>query len=57
MFGWPKAALDNWIEMINGSDNDTICWANDETVICEKGRAILEEVPSKVLIESRQDSH
>ena len=48
-FGWPKATADNWIEMVQGFDSNTICWTTNENVIRKKGTRTLEEVLTRVL--------
>ncbi|CAF3463342.1 unnamed protein product [Rotaria sp. Silwood1] len=49
--GWPKETVDNWIEMVQGFDNDTICWTTNGNVTREKGTRTLDEVLGKVLSE------
>ena len=48
-FGWPKATADNWIEMVQGFDNNTICWTTDDNILRKKGTRTLEEVLAKIL--------
>lgn len=47
-FGWPKATIDNWLEMVQGFDNNTICWTTSSDVIREKGTQTLSEALQKV---------
>ena len=48
-FGWPKTTIDNWLEMVRGFDNNTICWTTNGHVIREKGKHALSEALNKVL--------
>jgi uncharacterized protein YbjT (DUF2867 family) len=46
-FGWTKANIDGWIEMVQGFDDGTICWTTDQTVIRIKGNVTLKQVIEK----------
>ena len=48
-FGWPQEVINNWLEMVRGFDDGTICWTNDGTATREKGTQTLTEVLRKVL--------
>jgi uncharacterized protein YbjT (DUF2867 family) len=48
-FGWPKETIDNWLEMVQGFDNNTICWTTNGNVVREKGTHTLSEALNKVL--------
>jgi uncharacterized protein YbjT (DUF2867 family) len=46
-FGWTKANIDGWIEMVQGFDDGTICWTTDQNVIRIKGNVTLKQVIEK----------
>ena len=46
-FGWPKTTVDNYIEMIEGFNDNTIHWTTGENVIRIKGKLTLADVLSK----------
>jgi len=48
-FGWPKTTADNWLEMVQGFDDNTIRWTTDEKVVRIKGTTTLSEVLGKAL--------
>ena len=48
-FGWSKTTADNWIEMVQGFDNNTICWTTNEKVTRRNGKRTLYEVLVKAL--------
>ena len=48
-FGWAKTTGDNWIEMLEGFDDGTICWTNDPKVIRIQGKRTLADVLNKAL--------
>jgi uncharacterized protein YbjT (DUF2867 family) len=48
-FGWPTTTADNWIEMVQGFDDNTIRWTTDGKFIRIKGKTTLSEVLGKAL--------
>ncbi|CAF3688051.1 unnamed protein product, partial [Adineta steineri] len=48
-FQWPKKNADDFIEMVQGFDDGTICWTTDEKVIRVKGTVTAADVLKKVL--------
>jgi len=48
-FGWPKTTADNWLEMVQGFDDNTIRWTTDAKVVRIKGTTTLSEVLGKAL--------
>lgn len=48
-FGWPKATINNWLEMVRGFDDGTICWMEDRGTTREKGTQTLADVLRKAL--------
>ncbi|CAF0825881.1 unnamed protein product [Rotaria sordida] len=45
--GFPKTTVDNYIEMFQGFDNNTICWTTGENVIRIKGKLTFADVLNK----------
>ncbi|CAF1291653.1 unnamed protein product [Adineta steineri] len=48
-FQWPKKNADDFIEMVQGFDDGTICWTTNEKVIRVKGKVTAADVLKKVL--------
>ncbi|UJR20178.1 hypothetical protein I4U23_023310 [Adineta vaga] len=48
-FGWPKITVDNWIEMVNGFDDNTIRWTEDSKFVRIQGKVSITDVLKKSL--------
>ena len=48
-FGWSKATINNWLEMVRGFDDGTIRWVEDGGATREKGKQTLANVLQKAL--------